>query len=161
MRTSRRIFHAAALCLAAIMPLTTLGATSTTVRVLSAISKDKAIGNAHVIFQRNGWNSVSGTTDADGRLRLGRAPFRGVDDESVLMIVTKRGYSSLVVKCPCDGMTYALSEKMSELDGIICQGTSTPISCFPATMCLRTLATETRRSSTSTTRTDSALRQSP
>lgn len=118
MTTASRILYAAALCLATTVPFTSFGAGNTSVRVLSATTKDKAIDNANVTFQKNGWNSVSGQTDTDGRLQLRRSPFKGIDDESVLMIVTKPGYSALVVKCPCDGMTYALSENMRELDGI-------------------------------------------
>jgi len=32
--------------------------------------------------------------------------------------VKKAGYSTLVAKCPCDGMTYAISPIMTSLDGL-------------------------------------------
>jgi hypothetical protein len=41
-----------------------------------------------------------------------------VDDASTLVILKKDGYSTLVAKCPCDGLTYALSPVMGNLDGL-------------------------------------------
>ena len=39
-------------------------------------------------------------------------------DPTALVIVRKEGYSDLVAKCPCAGMTYAVSPFMDKLDGI-------------------------------------------
>jgi tetratricopeptide (TPR) repeat protein len=85
------------------------------VQVLSATVKDQRIAGASVILQRNGEHSVSATTDAQGQARLGSSM---TDDASTLVIVKKDGYSTLVAKCPCKGMTYALSPVMHNLDGM-------------------------------------------
>ncbi|GEM_PF-119606 len=86
------------------------------VHILSATVKDESIADAEIIFQKNGMASVSGKTDAGGKVSVANG--LGADDNSVLMIVKKAGYSSLVAKCPCDGMTYALSKTMTALDGV-------------------------------------------
>jgi hypothetical protein len=88
----------------------------TTIQVLSATVKDKPVANAEIILQKNGQNSITGRTDAHGRLALAKA--FDVDDNSVLLIIKSPSYSTLVVKCPCDGLTYALSETMTQLDGM-------------------------------------------
>ncbi|HCT1866588.1 TPA: tetratricopeptide repeat protein [Escherichia coli] len=66
-------------------------------------------------LQRNGAQSVSGTTNASGSVNLGST---FADDQDALLIVKKEGYSNLVVKCPCAGMTYAISPAMTSLDGM-------------------------------------------
>lgn len=83
--------------------------------VLSATIKDKRIDGATVTLQRNGAQSVSGNTNASGQVNL-TSSFP--DDQDSLLIVKKEGYSNLVVKCPCDGMTYAVSPVMTNLDGM-------------------------------------------
>lgn len=85
------------------------------VQVLSATVKNQRIADASVILQRNGAQSVSATTDGQGQARL---PTNAVDDEDSLIIIKKAGYSTLVAKCPCQGMTYALSPVMHSLDGM-------------------------------------------
>ena len=90
-------------------------AASVGVQILSATVKDKKIDGANITLQKNGEQSVSGTTNAQGQVTL-NASF--ADDPSALMIVKKDGYSNLVVKCPCGGMTYAISPVMSKLDGM-------------------------------------------
>lgn len=85
------------------------------VQVLSATVKDKRIAGASVILQKNGAQSVSATTDAQGQAQL---ESNTADDASALVIVKKDGYSTLVAKCPCKGMTYALSPVMHNLDGM-------------------------------------------
>lgn len=85
------------------------------VQILSAVIKDKTIDGAEVIFQKVGQTSVRSVTNNQGRITF-NAPF--ADDSNVTMIVKKNGYSNLVVKCPCDGMTYAVSPVMSNLDGM-------------------------------------------
>jgi hypothetical protein len=86
------------------------------VQVLSAVVKDQKIAGATVILQKNGATSVTGTTDAVGNARL--APAFSERDEGVLLLVKKDGYSTLVARCPCDGMTYAISPVMTKLDGL-------------------------------------------
>lgn len=85
--------------------------------VLSAVVKDKTIEGAEVILQKNGATSLKGVTDAKGQVKFS-APFGGSDDDSVTLIVKKAGHSNLVAKCPCNGMSYALSPVMRELDGM-------------------------------------------
>lgn len=92
-------------------------AESTDIHILSATVKNKNIAGAEVILQRNGMQSHSGITDANGKVSIDTTGFER-DDEHTLMIVKKEGYSNLVVKCPCDEMTYALSENMTTLDGL-------------------------------------------
>lgn len=83
--------------------------------ILSATVKDKRIEGASVTLQRNGAQSVSGTTNASGSINLGSS---FADDQDALLIVKKEGYSNMVVKCPCAGMTYAISPVMTSLDGM-------------------------------------------
>nr|WP_224652689.1 tetratricopeptide repeat protein [Pectobacterium versatile] len=92
-----------------------VSAQSINIEVLSATVKDKKIDDATVILQKNGAQSVTARSDVAGRAAL-NAPF-DVDQDS-LLIIKKPGYSDLVVKCPCDGMTYAISPVMKSLDGM-------------------------------------------
>lgn len=84
-------------------------------QILSATVKDQKIAGASVILQRNGEQAVSAVTDAQGQASL-NASF--ADDASSLLIIKKPGFSNLVVKCPCAGMTYAISPVMTNLDGM-------------------------------------------
>jgi tetratricopeptide (TPR) repeat protein len=88
---------------------------SSEVLVLSAVVKDKVIPNAQVIFQKNGETSVPKYTDASGKVTI---PAEYQDDPSLTIIIKKEGYSTLVSKCPCGGLTYAISPFMNELDGM-------------------------------------------
>lgn len=90
-------------------------ADSTNVQILSATVRDQKIVGATVILQKNGAQSVSLNTDAEGH-----APVPDVLalNPDVLLIVRKGGYSDLVAKCPCLGMTYAISPYMDKLDGM-------------------------------------------
>ncbi|POA29110.1 MULTISPECIES: tetratricopeptide repeat protein [unclassified Pseudomonas] len=85
------------------------------IEVLSAVVKDQKIADAEVLLQRNGAQNVVGRTNAQGQVSL-TADF--ADDASNLLIIKKPGYSNLVVKCPCKGMTYAVSPVMTNLDGL-------------------------------------------
>lgn len=85
------------------------------VQVLSATVKDKKIANATLTLQKNGEQSITATTDAQGQANLS-ASF--ADSADALLIIKTPGYSNLVVKCPCAGMTYAVSPVMSNLDGM-------------------------------------------
>lgn len=83
--------------------------------VLDATIKDRKIADAEVMLQRNGEQTLVGHTDAQGRVQLN--PSFATDDNS-LLIIKKPGFSNLVVKCPCDGLTYAISPVMTNLDGM-------------------------------------------
>ena len=85
------------------------------IEVLSAVVKDQKIADAEVLLQRNGAQNVVGRTNAQGQVVLTSA---AADDGSSLLIIKKPGYSNLVVKCPCKGMTYAVSPVMENLDGL-------------------------------------------
>lgn len=90
-------------------------AASTRIEVLSAIIKDEKISGAQVVIQRNGEQSTSSSTDASGNASIdNNSP--GTNES--LVIIKKNGYSTLVAKCPCDGMSYALSPTMKGLDSM-------------------------------------------
>ncbi|WP_199482041.1 tetratricopeptide repeat protein [Vibrio owensii] len=85
------------------------------IAVLNAVIKDKAIEGAQVTWQRNGESSQSDTTSSEGKAAI---PSSLVDDSDTTMLISKPGYSTLVVKCPCDNFTYALSPVMQNLNGL-------------------------------------------
>jgi hypothetical protein len=85
------------------------------IQILSATVRDQKIAGATVILQKNGEQSFSAVTDLNGQAQLGE-PL--TNDPSTLLIVRNIGYSDLVAKCPCGGMTYALSPTMQRLDGM-------------------------------------------
>ncbi|MEI6707900.1 MAG: tetratricopeptide repeat protein [Methylococcales bacterium] len=95
--------------------ISTHAETAVNIQILSATVKDQKIDNASVILQKNGEQSVTASTDAQGQVSLKSAI---TDDATALLIVKKQGYSDLVVKCPCAGMTYAISPVMKNLDGL-------------------------------------------
>lgn len=86
-----------------------------TILVLSAVVKDKVIEDAEVIFQHIGKQSISVRTDARG---MAKVPQQFADDNESLIIIKKDGYSNLVSKCACRGLTYALSPNLKDLDGV-------------------------------------------
>lgn len=86
-----------------------------TIQVLSATVKDQRISGAEVLMQRNGEQSQVASTDASGRAALNASL---ADDGNSLLIIKKPGYSTLVAKCPCDNLTYALSPVMENLDAM-------------------------------------------
>ncbi|RQU19587.1 tetratricopeptide repeat protein [Burkholderia cenocepacia] len=85
------------------------------VQVLSATIKDEKIAGASIIIQKNGEQSVTATTDALGQVSIDADV---LSDAASLIIIKKDGYSNLVAKCPCTGLTYALSPVMRSLDGL-------------------------------------------
>ena len=85
------------------------------VQVLSATVKDQKIPGANVILQHNGTQSLQAVTDDQGNAKLAQNP---TDDANTLIIIKKEGYSDLVAKCPCSGLSYALSPVMQNLDGL-------------------------------------------
>ena len=88
---------------------------ATNVQILSAIVRDQKIVGASVILQKNGEQSFVATTDLQGHASV---PDSVAADPTALVIVRKEGYSDLVAKCPCTGMTYAVSPFMDKLDGM-------------------------------------------
>lgn len=88
---------------------------SNEILVLSAIVKNKVIPDAQVIFQKNGETSIPKLTNSAGKVEI---PNEYRDDPNVTIIIKKEGYSTLVSKCSCSGLTYAISPFMEELDGM-------------------------------------------
>jgi len=97
--------------LCSLLPLT---ASADKIQILSAVKKDKVISGAEVILQKSGQTSKVSYSKNNGQ-----AIFNSFGDstESTL-IIKKSGYSTLVAQCPCDGLTYALSPNMKNLDGM-------------------------------------------
>lgn len=85
------------------------------IQVLSAVVKDEKIQGAEVLLQKNGERTVLGRTDVDGNVTL--SP-EFADNSDAMIIIKKEGYSTLVAKCPCQGLTYAISPTMKNLDGM-------------------------------------------
>jgi Tetratricopeptide repeat len=85
------------------------------VQILSATVRDQKIGGATVILQKNGEQSSSVLTNPQGQAPLNDSV---ASEPSALLIVRKAGYSDLVAKCPCVGMTYAISPVMEKLDSM-------------------------------------------
>ena len=90
-------------------------AESKSVEILSAVIKDKKISGAQVVIQRNGEQSISSLSDDSGNAQIGN---NTTDTNDSLIIIKKNGYSTLVAKCPCSGMSYALSPTMKGLDSM-------------------------------------------
>ncbi len=88
---------------------------NTDIQVLSATIKDQTIAGASITLQKNGEQSVTATTNAQGQASLTPS---FADTAETLLIIKKPSYSNLVVKCPCAGMTYAVSPVMQNLDGM-------------------------------------------
>ena len=85
------------------------------VHILSATIKDQNIANAEVILQKNGERSASSSSNSNGRATVNA---NTTDNADNLLIIKKSGYSTLVAKCPCDGMTYALSPVLKDLNSM-------------------------------------------
>jgi len=84
------------------------------IQILSAVKKDKTISGAEVIMQKSGKTSQVSHSKSNGE-----AIFNGFGDtQDSTLIIKKAGYSTLVAQCPCDGLTYALSPNMKNLDGM-------------------------------------------
>lgn len=98
-----------------IVGTTTFAQSSSELLVLSAIIKDKTIPSAEVIFQKNGETSITKYTNSNG---IASIPEQFRNDSEVIVIIKKDGYSPLITKCLCEGLTYAISPTMQELDGM-------------------------------------------
>ncbi|MDR2639014.1 MAG: tetratricopeptide repeat protein [Helicobacteraceae bacterium] len=88
---------------------------SLSIDALDATIKDKRVAGAQVILQQTGEASLQAVTDANGKATI-TSPKAFKSD--ALLIIKKEGFSDLVAKCPCDGLTYALSPVMKSLDGM-------------------------------------------
>ena len=88
---------------------------SSEILVLSATIKNKTIPKAKVIFQKNGQTSITKYTNTEGKVTI---PEQYRNDPDLIIIIKKEGYSPLVTKCLCGGLTYAISPTMKELDGM-------------------------------------------
>ena len=84
-------------------------------QVLSATVRDQGVAGAEVLLQKNGQQSVHGYSDAQGSFQ-GAVGF--ADDADTTLILRKDGYSTLVAKCPCNGLTYAVSPVLRQLDAV-------------------------------------------
>ena len=93
----------------------TLFADQISIIVLDATVKDKRISGASVLLQQTGEQTVSAATDENGEAVFNSSK---AENAETLLIIKKEGFSDLVVKCPCDGLTYALSPAMKNLDGL-------------------------------------------
>jgi tetratricopeptide (TPR) repeat protein len=91
-----------------------LGAMAGEIQILSAVKKDKTISGAEVILQKAGESSKVSHSGSNGLAKLSGFS----DTRDTTLIIKKSGYSTLVAQCPCDGLTYALSPNMSNLDGM-------------------------------------------
>lgn len=100
---------------ATMAPSTVMATSSSSIQILSATIRDQKIGGATVILQKTGEQSVAVTTNTDGRAEVSESD---ANDPATLVIVRMPGYSDLIAKCPCAGMTYALSPHMQKLDGM-------------------------------------------
>ncbi|MBO0593674.1 hypothetical protein I2486_19925 [Cellulophaga sp. E16_2] len=100
---------------ALIMSAVSFAQSSSEILVLSAVVKDKVMPNAEIIFQKNGETSITKYTDNQGKVSI---PEHYRNDSEVILIIKKDGYSPLITKCLCDGLTYAISPTMQELDGM-------------------------------------------
>jgi len=89
--------------------------TRSPIQILSATVRDQKISGATVTLQRNGRQSVTAITSADGQANLDPAL---ATDPAALIIVRKDGYSDLVARCPCAGLTYAVSPVLARLDAL-------------------------------------------
>ena len=88
---------------------------ATKIKILDATVKDAVVRGAQVYVQKNGEQSIIGTTDANGEI-ITSSNFQ--DNAQTLLIIKKEGYSTLVVKCPCQGYTYALSPTLENDNSI-------------------------------------------
>jgi len=99
---------------AAMVPSIVMAANSS-IQILSATIRDQRIAGATVILQKTGEQSLAVVTNTDGRAEVSESD---ANDPATLLIVRMPGYSDLIAKCPCAGMTYALSTHMERLDGM-------------------------------------------
>lgn len=94
---------------------TSLFAEQVSIDVLDATIKDKRISGAQVLLQQPGQKTLSTITDENGKAMI-NSDTKIVPE--AMLIIKKTGFSDLVAKCPCDGLTYAISPIMKNLDGM-------------------------------------------
>jgi tetratricopeptide (TPR) repeat protein len=81
-------------------------------KIMSATLRKTPIADARVVLQKEGFVPLEGKTGPDGRVSL-ESRF-DADDESVTLVVEKEGHSPFFVACPCDGLSYALSQTLGQ-----------------------------------------------
>lgn len=87
------------------------------VNVLDASVKGQVVKGAKVTFIKGRQKVEAGYTDEHGRIVLEDGIFGGIDNSSIKIRIEKEGYATLETKGPFNGLTFALSKKMEELDG--------------------------------------------
>jgi|TARA_Y100000296_G_C5178782_1_gene261907 tetratricopeptide (TPR) repeat protein len=102
------------LMLASLIVMASFSHANNGISLLSATEKDKAVGNVEIILQQQGKRSISRFSDDQGAVIIPEE----FDSDETTAIFKKDGFSTFITKCPCNGLTYALSETMSSLDGI-------------------------------------------
>lgn len=75
------------------------------IQVLDALAMGAPLADAQVQVQQ-GATQVAGSTDAQGRVTL---TAQVADSPASELLIRKAGYADLRVKCPCQGLNYALS----------------------------------------------------
>lgn len=75
------------------------------IQVLDALAKGAPLADAQVQVQQ-GATQLAGSTDAQGRVTL---TAQVADSPASELLIRKAGYADLRVKCPCQGLNYALS----------------------------------------------------
>lgn len=75
------------------------------IQVLDALAKGAPLADAQVQLQQ-GTTQVAGSTDAQGRVTL---TAQVADSPASELLIRKAGYADLRVKCPCQGLNFALS----------------------------------------------------
>lgn len=110
-----RVATVALILLIAVSPGAARAESPAYVQILSATVRDQKIPGATIILQMNGEQSLATTTDAEGRAQMRSSVS---SDPAALLIVRKQGYSDLIAKCPCSGMTYAISPILRRLDAM-------------------------------------------
>ncbi len=90
---------------------------SISVNVLNSTVKGEPVEGAEIIFENRGKEINAGKTDIHGRLVIKDGIFGGIDDSSVMIKIKKEGYATLEARGPFNGLTFALSKEMKELEG--------------------------------------------
>lgn len=85
------------------------------IEVVNAVDSEEIILDAEVILRRNGEQSVTGLPASRGRYTLNPS---FADEAKSLLTIKKSGFADLVVECPCNDMTYAMSPIMKSADSL-------------------------------------------
>ncbi|BCQ58621.1 hypothetical protein PBOI14_03710 [Pseudomonas sp. Boi14] len=86
------------------MLMSPVQAQSLSLQVLDAVVKDAVLADAEVQL-----GQASGRTDTQGRVTLEAADSPGSE-----LLIRKLGYTDLRAKCPCQGLSYAMSPVLKD-----------------------------------------------